>query len=526
MRKREAVKEAKALAAEWTTEALLTHPDAAHLTTATPVQRAICRMLDGIDLGDLWDDAQVRLAFSGAKPPPIQPRTAIVLCGTRGAKSLISACKAVRSSLFCDLDGLGDGDEVMTPVLATSLKNARAIFSHVKALCYSKAVRGRLLGEPKGESLSLAHIATGREVEISCTAASKHAGNLVSRWLATCIFDEAPRLAGEEEGKLNLDDARRAIPDRIRPGGIEGLIGSPWAPYGPVFDLVRDHEGRPNEDVMIVRATAPMLNPIWWTPERVEKLRLSKDPKDQFSYQTSCLAQFADPENALIPTELLAQATDKGWLEKPSLENDPYHYVAAMDPATRGNAWTLVVFRCVGVDANGRHKLEQVRAEQWVGRPKDPLSPKKTLEEIKLILAQYDLAEVMTDQLALDFIADIAESIGLAVLGYHVGPDDKMLMCEQIRQALVESRLSLLDCRQQFADLQRVKKRPTTNGVTIQFPVSGDGRHSDFVPAVGLCMLFPPDPPAGVRVSAENRPRPKKRLEDTSTRGLARRVTT
>lgn len=520
MRKREALKEARELAAEWTTENLLTHPDAAHLTTATPVQRAICRMLDGIDLGDLWDDAQVRLAFSGAKPPPVPPQTAIVLCGTRGAKSLISACKAVRSSLFCDLDELGEGDEIMTPVLATSRKGARAVFTHIKALVYSKAVRGRLLGEPKGESLSLAHIATGREVEVAVTAASKHAGNLVSRWLASCIFDEAPRMAGEEEGKLNLDDARRAIPDRIRPGGFEGLIGSPWAPYGPVFDLVRDHEGRPSEEVMVVRATAPMLNPKWWTPERAEKLK----KKDIFTYTTSYLAQFADPENALIPTELLAKATDAGWLEKPALENDPYSYVAAMDPATRGNAWTLVVFRCVGVDANGRHKLEQVRAEQWIGRPKEPLSPKKTLEEIKLILAQYDLAEVMTDQLALDFIADIAESIGLAVLGYHVGPDDKMLMCEQIRQALVEDRLRLLDCRQQFADLQRVKKRPTTNGVTIQLPVSGDSRHCDFVPAVGLCMLFPPDPPAGVRLSQENRPRPKKRLEDTSTRGLARRV--
>lgn len=520
MRKREIVREAKALAEEWTTEKLLTDPDAARLTTATPVQRAICRMLDGIDLGDLWDDAQVRLAFSGAKPPPVQPKTAIVLCGTRGAKSLISGCKGTRSSLFCDLDGLGEGDEVMTPVLATSLKNARAVFSHVKALCYSKAIIGRLVGEPKGESLSLAHVATGREVEIACTAASKHAGNLVSRWLASCIFDEAPRLAGEEEGKMNLDDARRAIPDRIRPGGIEGLIGSPWAPYGPVFDLVRDHEGRPSEEVIVVRATGPMLNPGWWTPERCEDLR----KRDPFAYQTSCLAQFADPENALIPTELLAKATDAGWIEKPALENDPFHYVAAMDPATRGNAWTLVIFRCVGVDMSGRPKLEQVRAEQWIGKPKEPLSPKATLEEIKMILAQYDLAEVMTDQMALDFIADIAESLGLAVLGYHVGADDKLLMCEQIRQALVEDRLKLLDCRQQFADLQRVRKRPTTNGVTIQFPSSGDGRHSDFVPAVGLCMLFPPDPPAGAKLSADGRPRPKKRLEDTSTRGLARRV--
>lgn len=520
MRKREAEREVKALAAEWTTENLLVNEKAARLRTVTPVQRAICRMLDGIDLGDLWDDMQVRLAFSGAKPPPVQPKTAVILCATRSAKSLISACKAVRSSLFCDLEGLGEGDEVMTPVLATSLKNARAVFSHVKALCYSETVRGRLVSEPKGESLSLAHIATGREVEIACTAASKHAGNLVSRWLATVVIDEAPRLAGEEEGKLNLDDARRAIPDRIRPGGIEGLIGSPWAPYGPVFDIVRDHEGRPSEEVMVVRATGPMLNPYWWTPERCEALR----KRDPFAYQTSCLAQFADPENALIPTELLAKATDAGWLEKPALENDPYHYVAAMDPATRGNAWTLVVFRCVGLDMNGRPKLEQVRAEQWVGRPKEPLSPKKTLEEIKMILAQYDLAEVMTDQMALDFIAEIAESLGLAVLGYHVGADDKMLMCEQIRQALVEDRLKLLDCRQQFADLQRVKKRPTTSGVTIQLAVSGDGRHCDFVPAVGLCMLFPPDPPAGARISAENRPRPKKRLEDTSTRGLARRV--
>lgn len=523
---RSRTREAYQLAADWTTERLLTDPDACRLATATPVQRAICRVADGKPLGDLWADAQVRLAFSGARPPPVPPKTFIVLCGTRGAKSLISACKGVRESLFCDLDGIGQGDEVMTPILATSLKNARAVFSHAKALCYSKAVIGRLAGEPKGESLVLKHLATDREVEIACTAASKHAGNLVSRWLASCIFDEAPRLAGEDEGKLNLDDARRAIPDRIRPGGFEGLIGSPWAPYGPVFDLVRDHEGRPSPEVVVVRATGPMLNPFWWTPERCEEIRR----RDTFAYQTSCLAQFADPDSALIPTELLAAATDVGVLERPPADDgrgrDPFFYVAAMDPATRGNAWTLVIFRCVGVDMNGRPKLEQVRAEQWVGRPKEPLSPKATLKEIADILLQYGITEVMTDQLALDFIVDIAETVGVNVLGYTVGADDRLMMCEQIKQSLSEKRVRFLDCRQQFADLQRVRKRPTTNGVTIQLPSSGDGRHSDFVPAIGLVMLFPPDPPKGFAEKMADRPRPKKHLEDNSIRSLARRVTT
>jgi hypothetical protein len=35
------------------TEALLTSPEAFGLTTATPLQRAICRVSDGVPIGDL-----------------------------------------------------------------------------------------------------------------------------------------------------------------------------------------------------------------------------------------------------------------------------------------------------------------------------------------------------------------------------------------------------------------------------------------------------------------------------------------
>ena len=76
-------------------EVLLTSSEGFGLTTATPVQRAICRASDGIELGELWDDPTVRQAFGGACPR-VAPLEFVILAAIRCGKSLFSAAKAIQ----------------------------------------------------------------------------------------------------------------------------------------------------------------------------------------------------------------------------------------------------------------------------------------------------------------------------------------------------------------------------------------------------------------------------------------------
>lgn len=480
-----------------TIEGLLTSPDGFGLTTATPVQRAICRVSDGLPLAELWQHEEVRLAFGGTRPPECVPSILVVLAAIRCAKSMIAAARTIVAARTCNLDGLAPGDLIRVPIVSVDKDAADAVFTHVVgAMLNSKAMRRWLRSDPTTDSVVVAH-ESGRDVEIKISALTKAGSTLVGRWLAGCVFDEAPRMAGENDGVKNLDDSLSAVAGRIREGGQIMLIGSPWAPFGPVYELVEKHFGKPSADVVVVRGTGPSLNPVYWTPKRCERLRTSSLASDRRSYQTDVLGEFADAEEALFSNEAILAATREALVREPE---PGMHYVAAMDPGARASAWTLVVLGCTGARAWGQPMYSVVLAKQWLGSAQAPLQPRQVIREMAATLAPYRCDMVFTDQFACDALGDIAFEFGLGLHGSHVNAAYRMQMVTAVRDALHEERLELPPDPYIRTDLVRTKKKVTQNGVTIHYPQSGDGRHCDYVPALGLAMMNPPPLPADVRV--------------------------
>lgn len=472
------------------TESLLTSEQAFGLTTATPLQRAICRVSDGVPIGSLWDDPGVREGFGGVMPEPgVAPRTLVILAAIRGAKSMLSAAKAFGCALTCDVSGLKPGDELRIPVLSVDKDSAHQVFNHLVGTIQAKPhLRAHLIGEPTADSVTIRH-RSGRAVEVKVTAMSKYGTTLVGRWLATCIFDEAPRMAGQEDGVRNLDDALHAIAGRMRPGSQILVIGSPNVPFGPVFQMNQDHFGRPSESVVVARGTGPLLNPTWWTPERCEWTR-THAPR---SYVTDVLGKFADSEDQLFSSVIVDAAMRTG--PEVISARHGHHYVACMDPAMRGNGWTLVVLGCDGADAAGEPHFYVALAEQWRGSKAQPLRPDTVLREVARKLKPYGLKEVWSDGHQIDSLRVIAEQEGLEIAEAATTQDDVLSRVENIRLLLESDRLELPPDRQLRADLLRVKRKVNQKTVAVNMPVTADGRHCDYVPALGLCLAFPPPLP-------------------------------
>jgi hypothetical protein len=473
------------------TEALLTSNEAFGLTTATPLQRAICRVSDGVPIGDLWNDPGVREGFGDVQPTPgVMPRTLVILAAIRGAKSMISAAKAFGCALTCDVSGLKPGDELRIPVLSVDKDSAHQVFNHLVGTIQAKPhLREHLAGEPTADSVLIRHH-SGRVVEVKVTAMSKYGTTLVGRWLATCIFDEAPRMAGQEDGVRNLDDALHAIAGRMRPGSQIMIIGSPNVPFGPVFQMNQDHFGRPSESIVVVRGTGPLLNPIWWTPKRCEWTRVHA-PR---SYVTDVLGKFADSEDQLFSSIIVDAAMRKG--PEAVTPRPGHHYVASMDPAMRGNGWTLVVLGCDGLAENGEPHYYVALSKQWRGSKAAPLRPDLVLREAARELKPYGLKEVWSDGYHIDSLRVIAEQEGLEICEAVMTQEDNVHRVENIRMLLESERLELSPDRQLRADLLRVKRKVNQKTTTIGMPVTADGRHCDYVPPLGLCLAFPPPTPA------------------------------
>ena len=464
---------AAAASAPWTLEDLLTAPKGLGLTGATRVQRAKCRVLQGLPLGDLAEDERVVWAVGGPeaaaylRAPPGPPAMVVDCSAVRGAKSLTIAGVAIFASQNVPVAHLGIGEIPRYSILATSIDIARVSFNDhlVGKIMASPVLKALVLDEPTVDSILLRH-PCGRPVEIKIVAGARAGSTLVARWSIGMAADEAPRMHGDE-AVVNLEDSINAIQARLLPGALVYAPGSPWAPEGPVYDMVTTRWGKPGPDLVVLRAKGHDLFPAWWTPERLARLR--PDVR-----RTDYEAEFADADAALYASVEVERAQRKALPEIPRAAGRSY--MAATDPATRGNAWTLVIGHPEG------ERLVIDCARQWQGSKAAPLDPRTVLAEMAQLLGAYGLDEADTDQLGYDFAAALADNVGIQLVLVAWNALNKVQAFEALRRRLATGGLELPPDPVVRADLIAVRKRLTTTGVSIHLPDTGDGRHCDYAP--------------------------------------------
>lgn len=437
--------------------------------------------MDGKPLGELGvrDDVQSALGDLSALPP-CPPAEVLLLSGIRTGKSLIAAAIAVRASQTCSLEGLGPGETPRVSVVSLRKDTARVIYDHIVGNVLSRpALRALLVGEPTADTVTLRH-PSGRPIDIVVCAGARAGGTLVGRWSAGVIFDEAPRMVGADEGVVNYDDCRAAVIGRLLPGAQVVSIGSPWAPFGPIYSRVTERFGKPGKDLVVIRASAPAMNPVTWTPERVEELRRT-DPN---VYRTDVLGEFVDPESSLIGQDDIDKATRVGPRELPRALH--HEYLAVIDPATRGNAWTLGV---ATVDPQG--KLVVALARQWVGTPSEPLSPEKVLKEIASVVHSYGCTTVWTDQWSSDALRDIGRRHGVFLVEETITGPRKVELFGRLATRAAQGELELPPDTHLRQDLLSVRRRVTQGGVAIDLPRTSDGRHCDYAAMLAIMCAIP-----------------------------------
>ncbi len=310
-----------------TLETLFTHPAAFGLATATPVQRAICRLIEGRPHGDLPTHPDVHATvgdvsgIAGSRPSEVY-----LLAGIRSAKTTLAAALGYRGSQTCDLSRLGPGEIPRFSIVAPVKDLADVCFKLLKETVLARpALAGALLEEPTADTLLLRH-PSGKPVEVKVVAGSKAGTTLVARWSAGCVFDEFPRMNGEEDGVVNFDDARRAVIGRMLPGAQLFGIGSPWAPRGPAYEAVQEHWRKPKPTIVVIRAPGPVMNPYWWTPERVAEMKA----RDSQTYRTdACSASSRNRKRRCSRRRRSRRATREAAIR--GGKREPGHFVRGGD---------------------------------------------------------------------------------------------------------------------------------------------------------------------------------------------------
>lgn len=452
-----------------------------------PLQRAICRAADGAAHGL---DPEAATAYFGTAEPLPRPAIVCVVAGVRSGKSILAGGVALRSALVADLGPTRPHEIPRAVVVGPSLDNAGQTFSLLRGALVSGPLAS-LIVEETSESILISRPHDGRIVELAVVAASRGAIKVRSRWLVAAVLEEAALFGVEATGSVvNAEELLRAAEPHILPGGQIAVISSPYGREGLLFDLYRDGFGKPSPRLLVVHAPTVAMNPAF-DRERIEALRRTHPDVAAREYDATWL----DADTSFLDSASITRAQREAPEALPP--SSTHHYVAAIDPATRGNAWPLVV---------GHREGDRVvidLAVQWVGSKSSPLSPRSVLAELASLVKPYRVTSLLSDRWAIDALADLATDVGLSLCEVRRTPEETVSRWLDLRALLGAGLLELPPDPVVRSDLAALRRRVSAGGMRVELPLTSDGRHADFAAAILLVVAELDFASTGVQASGE-----------------------
>jgi hypothetical protein len=144
------------------------------------------------------------------------------------------------------------------------------------------------------------------------------------------------------------------------------------------------------------------------------------------------------------------------------------NYIAAIDPASRGNDFTLVILH---VGAGGTIVVD--RTVCWTGSKKAPLPFEAVLSELSCILSSYDINTVTGDPFYCDAIAQHLLRLGITYKIFTFGPKTRGTIFCGLKHLIVQKKIELLDEVRLLRELRNLQEERTERGDIDVRPTSG-----------------------------------------------------
>ncbi|HSD00163.1 MAG TPA: hypothetical protein VLI21_14755, partial [Casimicrobiaceae bacterium] len=533
-------------------------PDLFGLTTASRLQRALCRVIAGYPLDgsvnpcteappafqrlldrselddtfgreqaltflrvqeedrlaivgeDLTQDPAVLEAFGG-KEPCVGVKELMVVAAIRCAKTLMGAAALAQRAVTADLTGLREGETARAGICSWRVDLANTCFEFITAaFASSTLLRSQIIEPPKwypGAPKNIIRVynaVSDRNVDILTLTANRGGASALSKWYVGFVVDEAARmLADFQEGVINYQDIRRAVFQRIRPDGFYLAITSPWLSVGPVYEAQKKLGEHEKHGLCVAWAPGWAMNPITWTPEACERAK-REDPE---SYETDVAARFARTDDLALSNELV-KSVPKVLVRDVDDEPLSLAEVAVLDAGLRKEAVALAIAAMV----RGRRTLLVYR--EWVGTADEPLRMRAVAREVARWLRRYNVSTVVADPLSQESLGELFEHEEVSVTGWEASARDFAAMSTRLEHFMRLGEVALVDDERVRDDLSSIRRVLNATGdVSVAFPLSTTLRASTSSRAVlyAMAQLYrAPEEERVVEMTEEKRMREAK----------------
>lgn len=270
---------------------------------------------------------------------------------------------------------------------------------------------------------------------------------------------------------------------------------------------------------LVIEAPTAMMGNPHITRKRLLRLR----KKDQDAFQRESLAKFTDTQSSFLNWTQVELSIDRKVLRR--VRNKAADYVATIDPAFRHDNFVLTI---------GHHEKHRGIVQDFVKvwdplellGPGQSLNPATVLDEIKLILDEWDISLVYSDQYQLESLRALAEDRDFVIIGFDLTTKSKTRVMNELKSQVSQGRLRLLDDAEQEGQLKNLQKTLGPAGyVSVAAPM---GKKDDQAIALALlihhCLQLPPleTPTEDIKGAQKNRFIPEKDLVRLRARWMER----
>ncbi len=211
-------------------------------------------------------------------------------------------------------------------------------------------------------------------------------------------------------------------------------------------------ERLPHKNMLVLYSPTAASNPI--IPKAWLEGKRNKDPR---SFERECLAYFQDSLSGFLNANLIDKAKDIGVTHR--APDKKYHYIAAIDPAFRRDAFAFTVVHC-----DPALGIVQDHVQRWLDPFGVPLNPGEVFPQIAAVLADYNIKTVFSDQYTLEALHYIAQQFGFGIEETTFSSTSKAEIYGNLQQLLNQGKLRLLDDQETINELKSIEKQVQQGG--------------------------------------------------------------
>jgi hypothetical protein len=329
---------------------------------------------------------------------------------------------------------LRPGEKAVVMLLAVDRAQAGVAFNYIKGYFEEVPALAKLVKHIGDDSIELRNRVV---IEVHTNSYRSVRG----RSLLCVICDEVAFWRSEDSASPDVETAGAVQPGLARiPGSMLILISTAHKRSGLLYQRYKEHYGKNDPDVLVVRGSTLQFNPTF--DAKVIERQIASDPQ---LYRAEYLSEWRDDLSSFLSRDLLEAAVDVGVLVRPPITET--RYFAFVDPS--GGSHDSFTLGIAHRDKDGSIVLDLLYERHA------PFNPSEVVAEIAALLKSYGCSHLVGDKYAAKWVIEAFAKVGIT---YRHSDADRSAIYLDCLPLFTSGRARLIDSPRlisQFAGLER-----------------------------------------------------------------------